>query len=72
MKWIKVDQRTGEPMKRSQNQFEPHDYVSGKYKIINKSFIERKGAWILTENGEEIGRYDTLKQAKATAEEREA
>lgn len=72
MKWIKVDQRTGEPVKSTGYNFTQHDYVSGNYKIINRSFFERKGAWTLTENGEEIGRYDTLKQAKASAEEREA
>jgi hypothetical protein len=71
MKWVKVDQRTGQPMVKAQNQYEPHDYVSGKYKIINRSFTERKGAWILTENGEEIRRFNQLRQAKAAAEERE-
>lgn len=72
MKWIKVDQRTGEPVKRTGGQFMQHDYVSGNFKIINNSFMERKLAWVLTCNGNEVGRFDTLKQAKASAEEREA
>lgn len=69
MKWTKIDQRTGEPMEKTVNSFMPHDYISGSYKIINNSFFERKLAWVLTKNGEEIGRYNTLKEAKARAEE---
>lgn len=43
MKWIKVDQRTGDPMKKG-NSFEPHDYVCYEehFKIINNSFVNRK------------------------------
>ena len=70
MKWIKVDQITGEPMKKG-NSFEPHDYVcyEERFRIINNSFTERKKAWVLTTlEGTELGRFDTLKSAKAAAE----
>nr|UWG04519.1 MAG: hypothetical protein [Bacteriophage sp.] len=45
MKWIKVDQITGEPMKKG-NSFEPHDYVcyEERFRIVNNSFIDRKKA----------------------------
>lgn len=69
MKWTKVDPRTGEPMKRSVNQFEPHDYMAEGFKIINKSWIECTNGWILTKDGTEVGRFNTLKAAKAKAEE---
>ena len=68
MKWIKIDQRTGEPAKRNCNSYMPHDYIAEDFRIINKSFTERKGAWILSRAGNTIGRYDTLKQAKTAAE----
>lgn len=70
MKWIKVDQITGEPMKKG-NSFEPHDYVcyEEQFMIVNNSFIYRKKGWVLTTlDGTEIGRFDTLKSAKAEAE----
>ena len=70
MKWIKVDQITGEPMKTG-NSFEPHDYVCREegFRIENNSFIRRRKAWVLyTVQGVEIGRFDTLKSAKAEAE----
>lgn len=67
MKWTKIDQRTGEPMKKGCNQFMPHDYVAGDFRIINKAWMEPNG-WILTCNGTEIGRFKTLKEAKAKAE----
>lgn len=43
MKWIKVNQITGEPMKKG-NSFEPHDYVcyEERFRIVNNSFIDRK------------------------------
>ena len=68
MKWTKINPRTGEPAKRNCNSFEPHDYISGEFRIINKSFSLRRGAWILTRGGNEVGRYDTLKQAKTVAD----
>lgn len=68
MKWTKVDKRTGEPMKNGAS-FEPHDYVSGNFKIINNEFIERKLGWILTKDGEEVKRFNRLKEAKLYAEE---
>lgn len=68
MKWTKVNQKTGEPVKRTGYNFMQHDYVSGNFKIINNSFMERKLAWVLTCNGNEVGRFDTLKQAKERAE----
>ena len=71
MKWTKIDQRTGEPMKRSVNQLMAHDYIAGDFRIINNAWKERKQGWILTCNGNEIGRFDSLKQAKARAEELE-
>lgn len=70
MKWIKVDQITGEPMKKS-NSFEAHDYVcfEERLRIVNNSFIVRKKAWVLTTlEGKELGRFDTLKSAKAESE----
>lgn len=69
MKWTKIDKRTGEPMKRGCNQLMAHDYIAGYFRIINNSWIETKLGWILTKDGEEIGRFNTLKQAKAKAEE---
>lgn len=71
MKWIKVDQITGEPMKKG-NSFEPHDYVcyEERFRIVNNSFIDRKKAWVLTTlEGTELGRFDTLKSARAEAED---
>lgn len=68
MKWNKINQRTGEPAKRNCNSFEPHDYISGDYRIINNSFHLRKMAWTLTKSGIEIDKFDTLKAAKAYAE----
>ena len=70
MKWIKVNQITGEPAKKG-NSFEPHDYVCYEegFRIINNSFIVRKKAWVLTNlDGTVLGRFDTLKRAKAYAE----
>lgn len=70
MKWIKVSQITGEPMKKG-NSFEQHDYVCYEegYRIVNNSFIYRKGGWVLTTlGGKELGWFDTLKSAKAGAE----
>ena len=68
MKWVKIDQKTGKPAQRNRNSFMPHDYTAEDFRIINKSFSERKGAWILTRAGNTIGRFDTLKQAKTAAE----
>lgn len=68
MKWTKIDQRTGEPATRNCNSFLPHDYISGGFRIINNSFDVRKNAWILTQDGDELGRFDTLKAAKQYAE----
>ena len=68
MKWIKIDQRTGEVAKRGRGSFSPHDYISGSFRIINKSWEERKLGYILTCNGNEVAKFDTLKQAKARAE----
>lgn len=70
MKWIKVNQITSEPMEKG-NSFEPHDYVcyAEGFRIVNNSFIVRKKAWMLTAlDGTELGRFDTLKRAKAEAE----
>ena len=69
MKWTKVNQRTGEIFKRGCNSFEPHDYISEKFRIINNEWKETKLGWILTRDGEEVGRFNTLKEAKAKAEE---
>ena len=69
IKWIKIDQKTGEPMKKGVNQLMPHDYISGAFRIINNSWKESRKGWVLTCNGHEVGRFDTLKQAKARAEE---
>lgn len=69
MKWIKIDQKTGEVFKRGCNSFMPHDYISGRFRIINNEWKERTLGWILTCNGREIERFNTLKQAKARAEE---
>ena len=73
MKWHKVDQATGERMTRSGgSSLEPHDYVcyEEKFKIMNRSAEIRKGGWILvTFGGTELGRFDTLRSAKAMAED---
>lgn len=71
IKWIKVDQKTGERAKRGSNSFMPHDYVAVEehFRIENHSFSRRKGAWVLTTHkGSEIEKFDTLKAAKAYAE----
>lgn len=68
MKWIKIDQKTGEIAKRGCNSFMPHDYISGDYRIINNSFSIRRLCWVLTRNGEVVGKFDTLKEAKSKAE----
>lgn len=71
MKWIKVNQITREPAKKG-NSFEPHDYVcyEERFRIVNNSFIDRKKAWVLTTlEGTELGRFDTLRSAKAEAED---
>ena len=68
MKWTKIDQKTGEPMKKGCNQFMPHDYVSEDFRIINNEWRESRNGWILTRNGEEVGRFNTLKEAKMAAE----
>ena len=68
MKWTKIDQRTGEVAKRGCGSFCPHDYISGSFRIINHEWMENKLGWILTCNGHEIGRFNTLKEAKARAE----
>lgn len=68
MKWNKINQRTGEPAKKNCYSFEPHDYVSGEYRIINNSFSLAKNAWTLTKNGTEIRKFNTLKEAKNFAE----
>lgn len=70
MKWCKVDEN-GNKAKRNCNSFEPHNYVTDDklYIIINNSFHERKNCWVLCYyNGEEIKKFDTLKQAKLFAE----
>lgn len=69
MKWTKIYQRTGEPMKKGCNQLMAHDYIAGNFRIINNAWKENKLGWILTKDGEEIGRFNTLKQAKEKAEE---
>lgn len=73
MKWHKVDQRTGECMTtRGGSSIEPHDYVCEEehFKIINRSAENRKRRWILTtDGGTELGRFDTLRSAKAEAED---
>ena len=71
MKWTKIDQRTGEVVKRGCGSFEPHDYICGAFRIINNEWKERKLGWHLTCNGNEIGRFNTLKEAKTRAEELE-
>lgn len=71
MKWTKIDQKTGEPAKRGVNSFMPHDYIAGAFRIINNEWKEAKLGWILTCNGHEIERFNTLKAAKARAEELE-
>lgn len=39
------------------------------FRIVNNSFIERKNPWVLTTmEGKELGRFGTLKSAKAHAE----
>ena len=69
MKWIKIDQKTGEPIKRCCNSFMPHDYIADNFRIINNSWSDTKSGWILTKDGEELGRFNTLKEAKAKSEE---
>ena len=69
MKWTKIDQKTGEPMKKGCNQLMPHDYVSEDFRIINNSWRETKLGWILMKENKEIGRFNTLKEAKKRAEE---
>ena len=69
MKWTKINQRTGEVFKRGCNSFEPHDYIAENFRIINNEWKERKLGWILTCNGREIARFNTLKEAKVRAEE---
>lgn len=68
MKWKKINQRTGEPARRGNYSFEPHDYVYENYRIINNSFHLRKKAWTLTKDGKEVDKFDTLKAAKIYAE----
>ena len=55
-------------MKKGCNQFMPHDYVSEDFRIINNEWRESRNGWILTRNGEEVGRFNTLKEAKMAAE----
>lgn len=69
MKWTKIDQKTGEPAKRGCNSFIPHDYIAGRFRIINNTWSETKLGWVLTCNDHEIGRFNTLKEAKARAED---
>lgn len=41
-----------------------------RFRIVNNSFIDRKKAWVLTTfEGTELGRFDTLRSAKAEAED---
>lgn len=68
MKWKKIDQKTGEPATRGCWSYMPHDYVSDDFRIINNSFHLRKMAWALTRNNKEISKFNTLKEAKAFAE----
>ena len=71
IKWVKVDQKTGERAKRGCNSLMPHDYVAiaEHLRIENHSFAKRKGAWVLTTHkGSVIEKFDTLKAAKAYAE----
>lgn len=67
MKWTKINPITNEPVKRGVNGFFENDYISENFRIINKSWSEKMG-WILTCNGHEIGRFKTLKEAKARAD----
>lgn len=69
MKWTKIDQKTGEVAKRGCGSFMPHDYIAGNFRIINNEWREKKFGWILTANGKEIGRFNTLKEAKKRAED---
>lgn len=71
LKWNKVDKK-GKPMVKGHSGFEPHDYVSdkGDFKIINNSFFERQNAWVLTQHGNNVASFNTLKEAKARAEAR--
>ena len=69
IKWRKINQKTGEPAKRNCHSFEPHDYIADEahLKIIN--FSLRRDGWTLTTlKGSEIGKFNTLKAAKAYAE----
>ena len=71
IKWVKVDQKTGEPAKRGCSSFIPHDYVAAAehLRIENHSFARKKGAWVLTTHkGSVIESFNTLKAAKAYAE----
>ena len=75
MKWRKVDKKTDETAKRNCNSFEPHDYIGEdengfKLRIINNSFHEAKGGWVLVtfRRKYEIAKFDRLKDAKAYAE----
>lgn len=70
MKWTKINPETNEPVKKGVNGFFPNDYISGNFRIINNSWSEKMG-WILisTNTNQELGRYSTLKAAKARAEE---
>ena len=69
MKWTKINQKTGEVFKKGCNSLMPHDYISGCFRIVNNSFTESKLGWILTKDGKEIARFNTLKEAKTRAEQ---
>ena len=62
MKWVKIDHYTGKPIAHNSG-WHIVDYVSGDFKIINDC-----GRYILTQNGNQINSFKTLKEAKAQAE----
>lgn len=61
MKWLKVDSK-GNPIKPNSGWHIPN-YISGDFKITNNN-----GKYVLAKNGETIGTFKTLKEAKAKAE----
>lgn len=63
--WKKIDHFTGEPYKKNPKSGAWHivDYIDGNVRISNMS-----DRWSVTESGNELGSFKTLKAAKAFAE----
>lgn len=65
MTWEKIDHFTGKPYKKNPKSGDWYivDYVCGNIRVSNMS-----GHWMVTKSGTDIGKFKTLKAAKAFAE----